>query len=331
MILLFAFPFRSAGQVSDSLYLYNGQELIGTLKHIENGVITIDDRDMRILNVKAYKVRRLVASGTLFRIETTTSEVIYSTINASEKDGCVDLAGKEAFPLVQIQLLLPLKKNFFDRLNGNITAGFSYTKSSNIGQVNASGQVNYNTAKLENQLSFSAIYSIDSSRFSRDREDGNIFTAYNLSARWFLAAALTYQRNLELNIRQRFQELLGGGRKLLVRTDMVLLAVSGIALSQEVSTEGLKSKQLLELPLLLKFNFFKFKHPNLQLSSDQSAYFVINQNWRFIFSNNISLSWEIFHDFNFNLSPYSNYDSKPPDNSKARSDYGIVVSLSYKF
>lgn len=315
----------------DSLYLFNGQELIGTLKHVENGVVTIDDRDMRILNVKAYKVRRLVAAGTLFRIETTDGQVIYSTISPSETSGCVDLAGAKNFPIVEIQMLLPLQKNFFDRLTGNLSAGFSYTKSSKIGQVNGSGQVNYNTAKFENQLSFSAIYSIDSSQFSRDREDGSIFSAYNVSARWFLAGALTYQRNLELKIRQRFQELLGGGRKLLVRTDMVLLVVSGIAISQEVSTEGIRSGQLIELPFLLKYNFFKFKRPNLQISSDQSASFVLNQNWRFIFSSSISLSWEIVRDFYFNLSPYSNYDSHPPDNSSAKSDYGIVVSLSYKF
>ncbi len=67
------------------------------------------------------------------------------------------------------------------------------------------------------QLSVSMNGTLDSTGYSRDREDASFFTAYTFSPTWFAAINLGYQRNLELDIARRYQQMIGGGNKLMVR------------------------------------------------------------------------------------------------------------------
>jgi hypothetical protein len=179
-------------------------------------------------------------------------------------------------------------------------------------------------------LSLSAITSIDSGVLSRDRENGNLFTGLILNPTWFAAFGLDYERNVELSIASRFQELVGAGNKLLIRKNLQLQAISGITFNQEVSTSGNSSGFLLEIPFIVRFNFFKYRKPNLQFSAIQSISYSLTQKDRFRYGGDIAFSWELIKDFYWTINPYANFDSQPPEGN-SKSDYGIAVGLSYKF
>ena len=90
---------------------------------------------------------------------------------------------------------------FLGVLDGNVTAGLSFTKSNGIGQVNFSASVQYATKHMDYQLMTSSIGSIDSGSYSRDNE--NIQHCCDLMI-WgrpgFSPRSFQYQRNLELSI-----------------------------------------------------------------------------------------------------------------------------------
>jgi hypothetical protein len=119
------------------------------------------------------------------------------------------------------------------------------------------------------QLTTSEYVSYDSSKFSRDREQYQLFATYSFRPAWFAAGLINYQRNIELSLASRFQQMIGAGNKTVTRKDLRLYFVSGLTFSNEVSTEGTSSGLLLELPLMMWFSFFKFKDPNLQISSSR--------------------------------------------------------------
>jgi hypothetical protein len=335
LFLLLLLPFAAMANIkgTDSIFLYNGQVLIGQIQGAQTGVITIDDIDLKLTNVKLYKIRRL-SSPHRFRIETTGRNIYYGSLEAAEQNGHINIIMEDSsrllLALVNINLLIPLERDFFKRLDGNLSAGFSYTKSSNIGQVNFNGTATYATRLFENQLSASELGSIDSGKFSRDNENVELFSNYNITPSWFAAGLLNYQRNLELSISRRYQEMIGGGNKLVVQKSWQLLAITGIAFNQEKSTSGELSGLLLEIPVMLRFNLYKFTHPNIQITSSQTAYISLGQQGRIRYSGSTTFAWELVRYFYLDINPYTNFDSKPPGTSSTF-DFGISISISYRF
>ncbi len=321
-------------QDKDSIILYNGQVLIGAVQGANLGVISIDDIDLKMQNIKLFKIKTLVIFER-FKIEMVDKRILYGSLKSTGKDGRVDILtdGGERIPIhiTQIFLLISLDNNFFIRLNGNVAAGLSFTKSSGIGQINFSANVQYATKHIDYQLMTSSIGSIDSGRYSRDNENIQLLGSYELGSTWILASSLQYQRNLELSISHRFLALIGPGNKLVIKKNWSLLAITGITFSTETSIEGVSSVLLYEIPIMFQFNFYQFQHPDITISSTQSVYFSLSQSGRIRYDGSTNFSWQLIRYFYLNINPYTNFDSKPPAGSGSTFDFGLVVGLSYKF
>jgi small nuclear ribonucleoprotein (snRNP)-like protein len=321
------------GQTKDTIVFYNGQILVGDIRTGQFGEITINDVDLKLLQVKQHKIKTLTTDNR-FRIETNDKREYIGKLEKANKDGWVNIILDEGDTLlvqiIDIGQIISIEKKFLEGLNGSLTAGFSYNKSSDIGQTNLSSTVHYATNKFDYALSVSMNGSIDSSKYSRDREDVGLFVARSLGPSWFAAAAFYYQRNLELSIARRYQQLIGGGNKIFVRQNWVLLLNSGLAFNEEKSTAGIASGLLLEIPIGIRFNFFKYRSPNLQISSTQTAYFSLSQSGRIRLSSSTSFSWELIKNFRLNINPYANYDNQPPEGN-SNFDYGISFGLSFTF
>jgi hypothetical protein len=321
-------------QTRDSIILYNGESLIGAVQSSSLGYITIDDIDLKLLNVKLYKIRTLIIHDR-FKIETIDKKIYYGTLRTSDKDGWVDihLDDGQILPIhiTKIYLLTSLDTDILKRLNGSVSAGLSFTKSSQIGQVNLSAAVQFSTKLFNYQLSASTIGSIDSGKYSRDNENIFFINSYDLTPAWFISGAAQYQRNLELSISRRYLIMLGFGNKLIIKKNMRLLATTGMTFSQEKSVEGVSSAILFELPVMFQFNYYQFHNPDIQISSTQTIYFGIAQNGRVRYDGSTNFSWQLIRYFYLNLNPYTNFDSHPPAGSGSNFDFGVVFGLSYKF
>jgi Protein of unknown function, DUF481 len=328
------FSMKIFSQNKDTIILYNGQELIGEVQDANLGAISIDDIDLKMQNIKLFKIKTLIIQER-FKIETVDKKLFYGTMRTSDKNGWVDIYSTDGMKIpmhiTQIYQLISIEDNFFKRLNGNVAAGLSFTKSSSIGQVNFSANVQYATRLIDYQLSASTIASIDSGKYSRDNENVQLYAAYDLTTTWFLAGGAQYQRNLELSISRRYLGLLGAGNKIFMKKNWRLLVITGMSFSQEKSTEGISSGLLLEVPVVFQFNFYKFRHPDIQISSNQTVYFSITQGGRIRYDASTNFSWQLIRYFYLNISPYSNFDNQPPVGNGSTFDYGIVFGLSYKF
>ena len=321
------------GQTRDTLVFYNGQVLIGDVRGGAFGEITINDMDFKIMQVKQYKIKWLTTNN-MFRLETNEKEEYIGRMEKSGKDGWVNIIldnGDTLFrKITDISQIIAIEKRFLEALDGSVSAGFSYAKSSDIGQTNLSATVHYATNKYDYLLSVAMNGSIDSSKYSRDREDIGLFVAKSLGPAWFAAVSFNYQRNLELAIARRYQELIGGGNKIFVRQNWMLLVTSGIAFNQEKSTAGVASGTLLEIPVGIRFNFFKYRQPNIQINSTQTVFFSLSQTGRKRFNSNTSFSWELIKNFRININPYLTYDNQPPEGN-SNYDYGVSIGLTLTF
>jgi Protein of unknown function, DUF481 len=332
--LICLFNYNGFAQGRDTIVLYNGQVLIGDVQGADLGSISIDDMDMKMQNIKLFKIKVLVIRER-FKIETVDKRIIYGSMRTTDKNGWVVIHTVEGedipMHITRLFHLISMDANFFKRLNGNVAAGLSFTKSSGIGQVTFSANLQYATRLVNYQLISSSISSIDSGNFSRDNENIQLLASYDLTPTWFIGTAIQYQRNLELSISRRYLGMIGPGNKLFIKRTWTLTAVTGMSFSTEKSTEGISSDLLYEIPLMFQFNFYQFQNPDIQITSNQSVYYSLSQSGRIRYDGSTNFSWQLIRYFYLNINPYINFDSKPPAGSGSTFDFGLVVGLSYKF
>lgn len=320
--------------VKDTLFFNNGSMVIGEFKRIKLGVITFDPDDANDITVQLAKVKTMVATSKIFRIETVTHDVHFGILTPSSTVNSVMLlSGNDIIPLrlQDISVMYPFEKSVGQRFSGNVSLGYSYTRSSDFGRLNYSGALNYVSRKEEISVSTSGIYTIEDTAFSRDREDFFVKNNHYFSPTWFGTLFFAYQRNLELGLSRRYQEGIGAGNKFITRKQIYAWARSGIVFNQEKNTEGVSSGTLEELFLQVEFNFFRFTKPEINIVMTQSIFYSLSQKNRFRNDGNTDINWEVFDDFYLNLGFYTNYDSKSPGTNSAQFDYGIVFGIKYSF
>jgi hypothetical protein len=330
-----SFGYRCSAQEKDTITLYNGQVLVGDIKTASLGELTIDDVDLKILQLKQYKIKTIKTHRS-FKIETNDKLIYFGVLSQSTKPGYVILSLDDGdqmeLQIMELSHITVLRESFFKQVDGTLSAGFSYSKSSDVGQVNFSTNSKYASKSFQYYLNIDMIASIDSSKYSRDREDAGFFVSYNFykSATWIAATGFSYQRNLELSLARRYQEFIGGGNKLFVEKYWQLIALSGLTINEEKTTSGVESGALFELPIILRFDFFKFSRPNIQITASQSGYFSLSQKGRIRYDGSISFSWELVHHFYLTFNPYANFDNKPLQGN-SNFDFGTSISISYKY
>ncbi|MCA6074459.1 DUF481 domain-containing protein [Fulvivirga sedimenti] len=334
VVLLMLFG-SAAGQKKDTVFLYHGQMLLGEILSVAEGRVQLDSDDAGVVKIKYYKVKTFHAGLHFYRIRTTDEQILYGRVRSSTNEGFIkveNLGVTLEIPIESIVRLQQYEDSFKERISGTVSAGYDYTRSSNIGRINFDLGMKYLAQDLELNLNSSTIMTQEGGSLSRDIENVTLSAGYFLNYSWIIATRLTYQRNLELSLKRRFQEFAGAGYLLVQKTNRQLMAVTGVALNQELSTEGVESGTLLEIPLIFNFNFYQFQSPNLQLDLNQNIYFGITQSGRIRNDGNIRLSWEPISDFVIGLNFYSNYDNQPPEGESERNfDFGTVLSLGYKF
>jgi Protein of unknown function, DUF481 len=333
-LFMFATFFRTAkAQLKDTLYFFNSSVLVGELLNIKLGRVEFDADGVGIVKIKNKEVRTIRAILNEFRIETTDGELLQGYLRSTRQDGRViihSLVDSQEIDVSNITSLARYGRTWKNGFSGNISAGYTYTKSSRIGRLNFDGSVKYSAPKSEVKLAAGTIITSDSIEIKRERDDVSLGYSYSLGSLWSAGAGLRYQRNIELGLDRRFQEGLAIGRKFLVRRNQQAVLLTGMAINQERNLEGVTSNNT-EIVLQANYDLFSFEEPNLIISIVQTGYFSVTDKGRVRYDGNASSNWELISDFYLNLQFYHNYDTKSPETGEPNVDYGFVVGISYKF
>ncbi|HTQ65556.1 MAG TPA: DUF481 domain-containing protein [Puia sp.] len=331
-MILYSLAFSQA--LKDTIFFTNGSTIIGKLKNIKLGIATFDPDDLPDITAKLTKLRTISAVRTIFRIETITHQIYYGKMVPNEKSQFVNIVRNQdtiELDLKNISLMYPFKNSFFQRFSGNFGAGFSYARSSDFGQMNFNGRLNYASQKEEISLSASGNYSITDSSFSRDREDASLKYNHYFNTTWFASAFLGYQHNLELGLQRRFQEGLGIGNKYITTQHVYAWARTGFVINQEKNLEGVSTGTLGEIYGDLEFNFFRFTKPEVNFVLAETFFYSVSQSGRFRNDGQVDLYWEIIRNLKLNIGFYHNFDNQPPGAESRNFDFGIVFGLNYTF
>ncbi len=321
-------------QEKDTVYFYHQNPLIGELKGIRYGTMLFRGEDLGNLEIDLNQVRTIRAYGYGYRIKTAHREFIMGVFKPHDEDGKVtvyDGYEDRTFTVRNLNDVQLIHKNFFRRIAGRVGAGYSYTRSSDIGRWNGDLVLGYDTERLDVDLRGSIIITQAEEVLDRERESLLLTGNYYFNPNWFAFGMGVYQRNIQLGINRRIQQGLGVGLPMVQHKRGILTLQLGIVTNQEINIEDVRTTNLYEVPVILDFTFFKLNKPKINFTSNQTLFIGLTQGGRYRNDGETRINWEIVNNIDLGVNFYNNFDNQPPIPMGSNFDYGLVFNLGYRF
>ena len=167
---------------------------------------------------------------------------------------------------------------------------------------------------------------------AEDTQRGSFTFSYTrlFTNRHRLFTQATLEQNRELGFELR-TSLVGGWSTFLVRNERnEFLGGAGLSVNREKPVEG-ETTTNLEAAFGFDYANFAYDYPNTDIRVAATTFVGLNQWGRFRLEASASLKRELFRDFYFGLKGYESFDSDPATEGAARNDWGLTLSLGYKF
>jgi hypothetical protein len=338
LMMLFALPLL-AREHTDVIIMKNGDRLTGEVKGIASGVLyaSLDYVDGTI-SIEWSKVARLesaqqfivktedgsVHSGTISTAETQSGEPMISVTDESEK---VVLLGRS-----RIVRLDETSERFWQRFNGTINFGTTYSKGNQSTQYNLSTETEYLRERWRAETNFSSNLSSSSGDKPSTRNQLS-FSARHLLPRknYFYSGLGTFLQSSEQGIQIQTNLGAGIGRYLknTNRTSISLLAgLAWQSTAYKQSIVPIARQNIAAAMIAANVKAFKFKKTNLNISA--IVFPAVSVPGRVFFDTNATYYIKLFSNLSWNISFYGNWDNQPPANLPG-SDYGTSSGLSWTF
>ena len=332
--LLLAVPFLIHAEKTDIVVLTNGDHMTGEVKKMDFGMLSFKTDHMGTISIEWDKVNSLKALNQYFRLERSDGFVLYGSIDTdSIMQKILVILDTVTIPLdfMEIVRITPIKTTFLDRLDGSVDLGYSYTKASTVSQLTFSGKGTYRALWNSIELSWGTVQTDQQDKPTSLRRDISLTAKRIFSNKWFFNALAGLQQNSELGLDLRLSGGAGGGKHLIQSNRAVLLSGAGLSLNREWTNDYTSSLYNLEGILGGQYYYFIYDHPQVSLDNYLNLYPGISDWGRWRIELNIQLKWEIIKDLYWSLSFYDSYDNRPASGGGAKNDFGVVLSLGYKF
>ncbi len=296
---------------NDSIKLKNNNVLVGEIKTLINGVITMktsySDKDFKI----EYKEVTEIYLDQTFLINLVNGSHYLGNIK-TVSPGVIEIISDGMTFETKIENVIQLKASgnkFWNRFVGEIDLGFNLTKANNFNQFTVSSKLKY-VGKLWN---FSGAYS--SLLTSQDNVEEIKRVEWSLEAQRFLfkdyygISQVSFLSNTEQALEGRTTTILGIG-KYAIRSNRLYLGVRvGINYNIENYVEDSLNKNSTEANIAAEFNMYEFG--DFRLITDLTLYPSLSESKRFRTDYNIDLKYNLPWDFYIKFDFSVNYDNQP--------------------
>jgi hypothetical protein len=318
---------------NDVIWLSNGDRVTGEIKQLEHGKLRLSTDSMGEVRVEWDDVVR-VESDYEFQFERSDGRRITGAIDKTSDQREITLTNEEqtiTFAHGKVVRISQIEDSFWERLQGSMTFGYSFTKASDVAQGNLGFRATHRTEIRSFSLDGSTITTNDQVNESTQRSDLSFNMTRFRKNRWFSAYLLNFESNDELGLNLRTSIGAGLGRYL-IQSNTSELALAGGLLGTAETLEGdVSSQENIEGLLGLNYSRYIYDDPSVDLSVGLSVFPSITESGRTRAQFDVNLRWELIADLFWDMSYYNTFDSDPPSGTESTSDYGVVTSLGWSF
>ncbi len=318
---------------TDIITLLNGDRITGRILYAEFGVMQVNSRQAGNLSIEWHNVRA-IRSTYAFRVERLGGQYVAGVLD-TDPEGKNLLVGSGEhtvlIPMQEVYRIVPYESNFWERINGSIALGYSFTRSSDVSQASFDFDARYSDVSLEANVAahFASTHAAGDNNSDQSSIASNLYFLRPGPNFWGLLNTLERDQNLGINGRVVFGAALG--RRLYQTSDADLQGIAGLVYQQEWATGGSSSQGSLEGVLGGDWRVFKFSYPKINLTTGLRMYPSITDAPRLRATLNVTLTFKLTDRFSLKLSEFGNYDSRPPSGAEVNLDYGFTTSIAYDF
>lgn len=337
-LLIFIIYLSSAlyAQKTDIVVVQNGDQITGEVKSLKDNVLKFSTDDMGTLSIKWDKVLHIVSKHT-FQLQVKGGDLILGSLDSTSLTGYVRVLSDSVWTDVRsedIIELLRINQTILGRIDGNISLGYSYTKSSDVHSLNGKFNISYLANRNLTELKSSTILTNQQDSIFTSKSDLSISQTKIFNKNWFSTGSYLLEQNTELGVKLRNLISLTYGKNLIKQNRMFLLISAGIAGNNEQYYEnenGQLTPNSLDLEGLIKFEyrFFSNNEPEFNIHPYLILYPSLTDWGRLRSDFNIDLKFELLHNLFFTTTFYNQLDTKSEKGSKV--DYGIITSFGFSF
>lgn len=317
----------------DVVEFEGGNRLVGEIKQLERGRLHFETSATDTISMDWNEVTRLVTPRRL-RLEDAAGKRILGSLAESATSGVLVVVGEDGtaeVPIASIVNIDPIEETAWERTDMKVSAGYSFTKSTGVRQWNADLEVENETEDQWRALSLSS-QSTGSDGEDDSRRDVAGFETFVLRRDlWLSGWLLGAEQNDALDLDLRLVAAFGGGRRFFPHRSQRGFLFGGLQVNQERFAEA-GSHSSLEAVLYGRFDWYRFKEPELDLFTTLRVQPGLTEFGRYRTRFEISLEWEFVSDVFWQLTFYDDYDSDPftgRDESTPTNDYGITTGIGW--
>jgi len=329
-VLVVLLPTIVIADYTDTVVLKNGNRITGNVKSMAQGQLLFDTDAMGTVTIKLDKIAEIFSS-TPMEIETVNGDQLYGTLEKPLLPQQIKISSDtstESVPIDDLVRIIPIGESFWKRLQGSMSAGFSYTKASEVAQFSFSGNLLYQARHNQLALTYTNIVTNQDSGTSQQIY-GRLGYRYQPGEHWYGLGFLSFQRNQELGVDGRGVLGAGGGRTLFQSNRGALSINGGLDLNLENS--GSSQNTSVEAFTAIEYSLYKYADLQSNLVISAIAFPSITESGRFRWQIDTSWRQELFNNFFWNWTFYASGDNDPPENAASNSDYGVITSLGWTF
>jgi hypothetical protein len=323
----------TAAGKNDVIMLANGDRITGEVKSMDRGQVELSTDAAGTIYIEWDKIEYISVDQDI-QVETESGDRYFGHIEKSDSAFKVlvnTAAGPAELDNEKVISMYPIDEGGFRNIDLNVSAGYNFTKASDVSQFNVALDARYRTRKRILSADFSSLIS-DSSNNDPSQRQTLSFNYTRLRAnRWLNDGGVSFDRNDELGLNLRTSLSAGGGRILRQTNNSEVTLKGGLKATRENNIDEPSDVDSLESYGIMTWEWYRYDSPELDWSTSLEIIPSLTESGRVRGEFDATLKWEILHDFFWQLSFYDSYDNKPQSATASKNDYGINTALSYKF
>ena len=329
-MVLWAAPLAAADKV-DVVHLKNGDRLTCEIKQLDRSMLTVSTDPMGTISVHWGEVAGLTSPRN-FDVQVASGQHHYgSFLPAPEGLLILDVGGgaTSTLPLSELIRLVPIGSSFWNRVDGNIDAGFSFTQANVETRYTLNGNAQYRSIKYLFNSSIASQLTTSEDSDDVRRNTISLLGSRSFGNHWYTIAWAQFQQNEELALDLRVVGGGGIGRDLVHTARRLWTTYGGLAYTHE-RFSGEPDDQSVEAALGGQLEFFSPNNDDYNITNSVISYINLSGRARVRFELQSAWRHKFLKDFYWSVNTFESFDGDPPADEK-KNDFGVSIALGWKF
>lgn len=330
-VLVLATP-AFAQPKTDVVTLANGDRITGEIDRLDRGRLEFKTDDAGTLYLEWDKLSSLVSKRF---VEVVTSDGLryFGSLGAADS-GSIAVVGTDAthrLAMAEVTIIRAIGTSFWNRLDGSIDAGFNYTRSSGVAQLNVNWDTVYRRPASQGRLTVSLTATEKEDDSGRDDRGYAEFSYLKYPwQRWFVTLVGRFETNESLGLTLRSQVGAAVGPRL-VNSNRAQMAVGGGMVLNNEQGVDVESTQNVEALFVFRTSYFTYDRPKTNIDVSLQYYPSLSNAGRQRLQLDAGVRREFWKDLFLSLTGYNTYDSRPPNPAADTNDVGFVMSIGWTY